>query len=74
MRAYEMRAEEIARGLLVPSNQAEYLPEVEDPERREEIIRELMLADVIPALQAGPAGTALGLNLHWTLGAHTKRA
>ncbi len=28
--AYEMRAEEIVEGLLVPSNQAEYLPEIED--------------------------------------------
>jgi SAM-dependent methyltransferase len=73
LRAYEMRAEEIVRGLLVPSNQAEYLPEIEDPERRKEIISELMLGDVIPAMQEGPAGTALGLNLHWTLGAHTKR-
>jgi SAM-dependent methyltransferase len=74
LRAYEMRAEEIVRGLLVPSNQAEYLPEINDADRREEIIRELMLRDVIPAMQEGPAGTALGLNLHWTLGAHTKRA
>jgi SAM-dependent methyltransferase len=73
LRAYEMRAEEIVRGLLVPSNQAEYLPEIEDPERRKEIISELMLGDVIPAMQEGPPGTALGLNLHWTLGAHTKR-
>jgi SAM-dependent methyltransferase len=72
-RAYEMRAEEIVRGLLVPSNQAEYLPEIDDPERREQIIRELMLDEVIPAMQEGPAGTALGLNLHWTLGAYTKR-
>lgn len=71
--AYEMRAGEIVRGLLVPSNQAEYLPEIDDPERRQQIIRELMLDDVIPAMQSGPAGTALGLNLHWTLGAHTKR-
>ena len=30
LRAYEMRAEEIVRGLLVPSNQAEYLPEIDD--------------------------------------------
>jgi hypothetical protein len=74
LRAYEMRAEEIVRGLLVPSNQAEYLPEIDDPERREQIIRKLMLDDVIPAMQEGPAGTALGLNLHWTLGAHMKRA
>jgi SAM-dependent methyltransferase len=74
LRAYEMRAEEIVRGLLVPSNQAEYLPEIDDPDRREQIIRELMLRDVIPAMQEGPAATALGLNLHWTLGAHTKRA
>jgi SAM-dependent methyltransferase len=74
LRAYEMRAEEIVRGLLVPSNQAEYLPEIEDPERRAQIVSELMLGEVIPEMQSGPAGTSLGLNLHWTLGAHTKRA
>jgi SAM-dependent methyltransferase len=72
LRAYEMLAEDIVRGLLVPSNQAEYLPEIPDRELRERVIRELMLDEVIPALQAGPAGTALGLNLHWTLGAFVK--
>jgi SAM-dependent methyltransferase len=74
LRAYEMRTEEIVRGLLVPSNQAEYLPEIDDPRERERTIRELMTGEVIPRLQEGPAGTALGLNLHWTLGDHTKRA
>jgi len=68
LRSYEMPSESIVRGLLVPSNQAEYLPEIPDRELRERVIRELMLRDVIPTLQEGPAGTALGLNLHWTLG------
>jgi SAM-dependent methyltransferase len=71
--AYEMLAEDIVRGLLVPSNQAEFLPEIPDRSEREETIRELMLGDVLPRLQAGPAGTALGLNLHWTLGAFSLR-
>jgi SAM-dependent methyltransferase len=74
LRTYEMTAEEIVRGLLVPSNQAEYLPEIADLERREGTIRELMLDEIIPEMQRGRAGTALGLNLHWTLGSHTKRA
>ena len=73
VRTFEMLSEDIVRGLLVPSNQAEYLPEIEDRRLRESVIRELMTADVIPRLQEGPAGTALGLNLHWTLGAFTKR-
>lgn len=70
--SYEMRNEDIVRGLLVPSNQAEYLPEIADRSAREAVIRELMLEDVLPALQEGPAGTGLGLNLHWTLGAHRR--
>jgi SAM-dependent methyltransferase len=73
LRAYEMRADEIVRGLLVPSNQAEYLPEIPDRKLRERVIRELMLEEVLPAMRKGPAGTALGLNLHWTLGAFSKR-
>jgi SAM-dependent methyltransferase len=71
--AYEMLGEEVVRGLLVPSNQAEFLPEIRDRELREAAIRELMRGEVLPAMQAGPAGTALGLNLHWTLGAFSKR-
>ena len=72
--AYEMLAEEIVRGMLVPSNQAEYMPEIADRALREEVIRELMLSDVLPSLQSGPAGTALGLNYRWTLGSFTHRA
>ena len=72
-RAYEMLSEEIVDGLLVPSNQAEYLPEIDDRSTREDVIRELMTGEVIPSMQDGPAGTALGLNLHWTLGQYTKR-
>jgi len=71
--AYEMLGEEVVNGLLVPSNQAEYLPEIADRALREATIRELMLNDVLPAMQAGPAGTALGLNLHWTLGRYVRR-
>lgn len=74
LRAYEMLGEDIVRGLLVPSNQAEYLPEIPDRDLRERVIRRLMSEDVIPALQQGPAGTALGLSLHWTLGDFTKRS
>jgi len=66
--AYEMLDEEIVRGMLVPSNQAEYMPEIPDRSLREAVIRELMLEEVLPSLQAGPAVTALGLNYHWTLG------
>jgi hypothetical protein len=73
LRANEMRSEEIVRGLLVPSNQAEYLPEIGERELRERVIRELMEKDVLPRLRRGAAGTALGLNLHWTLGAFSKR-
>jgi SAM-dependent methyltransferase len=71
--AYEMLSEEVVQGLLVPSNQAEYLPEIADRPLRERAIRELMRNDVLPAMQAGPAGTALGLNLHWTLGRFSRR-
>jgi hypothetical protein len=70
---YEMLDEEVVRGLLVPSNQAEFLPEIADRELREGVIRELMLGDVLPSLRGGPAGTGLGLNLQWTLGAYTRR-
>ncbi len=72
--AYEMLAEDIVNGLLVPSNQAEFLPEIPDRGDRERVIRELMLEEVLPELQDGPAGTGLGLNFHWTLGAFSRRA
>jgi SAM-dependent methyltransferase len=72
LRTYEMLGEDIVRGLLVPSNQAEFLPEIPGRERREQTIRSLMLDDVLPRMQKGPAGTALGLNLHWTLGAFSR--
>lgn len=73
-RAYEMLSEDVVRGLLVPSNQAEYLPEIAERDLREAVIRELMLDQILPAMRAGPAGTALGLNLHWTLGAFSRRS
>ncbi|HMI80371.1 MAG TPA: class I SAM-dependent methyltransferase, partial [Solirubrobacterales bacterium] len=70
---YEMLGEDVVRGLLVPSNQAEFIPEIAERELREEVIRELMRTEVLPALREGPAGTGLGLNFHWTLGAYTRR-
>lgn len=72
--AYEMLADDIVRGLLVPSNQAEFLPEIEERTQREATIRSLMREDVLPRMREGPAATGLGLNFHWTLGAHTRRA
>lgn len=71
--SYEMQAGDVVSGLLVPSNQAEFLPEIEDRPERERTIRELMEEQVLPEMRAGPAGTGLGLNLHWTLGAHSRR-
>jgi SAM-dependent methyltransferase len=70
---YEMLGEDIVRGLLVPSNQAEFIPEIADRALREAVVRELMETEVLPALRAGAAGTGLGLNFHWTLGAHRRR-
>jgi SAM-dependent methyltransferase len=70
---FEMLDEDVVRGLLVPSNQAEFMPEIADPELRERVIRELMTDHVLPELRGGPAGTGFGLNFHWTLGAHRKR-
>lgn len=71
---YELLTEDSIDTLLVPANQAEYLPEVSDPARREQLIRELMLEDVLPSLRAGPAGTGTGLNVQWTLGRHRRRS
>lgn len=68
IRTYEMLGEEIVDALLVPSNQREYLPEIDERDLREETIRELMLGDVLLTMQDEPAGTGLGLNLHWTFG------
>jgi SAM-dependent methyltransferase len=71
--SFEMLSEDVVRGLLVPSNQAEFLPEIQDREQRETTIRALMETEVLPRLRAGRAGTSLGLNLHWTLGAFSRR-
>jgi hypothetical protein len=66
--AHEIADRETLDTLLVPSNQAEYLPEIEDTAIREALIEELLTGDVLPALHAGPAGTAAGYNVHWTFG------
>ena len=66
--AHEIADRETLDTLLVPSNQGEYLPEIEVPEIREAIIEELLTGDVLPVLHASAAGTALGYNVHWTFG------
>jgi SAM-dependent methyltransferase len=71
---FEMRGEEIVAGLLVPSNQAEYLPEIPDRALREDVVRGLMEHEALPTLRRGPAATGLGLNLQWTLGTHRRPA
>ncbi len=66
--AHEIADRETLDTLLVPSNQGEYLPEIEDVAIREAVIEELLGGDVLPVLHASPAGTALGYNVHWTFG------
>jgi SAM-dependent methyltransferase len=66
---YELLEEDVLDTLLVPSNQEEYLAEIEDPGLRAQVVRELMLGEVLPAMRQRPAGTSEGLNVQWTLGA-----
>ena len=65
---HEIVVRETLDTLLVPSNQGEYLPEIEDFALRSALIEELMLDEVLPGLRAGPAGTYGGYNVHWTFG------
>jgi len=65
---YEIADQETIDTLLVPSNQEEYLPEIEDAGLRAGIVEELMRTVVLPAMHASPAGSALGYNVHWTFG------
>lgn len=65
---HEIVVRETLDTLLVPSNQEEYLPEIEDFDLRSALIEELMLEEVLPGLRAGPAGTYGGYNVHWTFG------
>ena len=69
---YEMLDEEILDAILVPSNQGEYLPEITDRSLRETVIRDLMRDEVLPRMEDSGAGTALGLNMQWTLGEHVR--
>jgi SAM-dependent methyltransferase len=65
---YEIADQETIDTLLVPSNQEEYLPEIQDEQLRAGIVEELMRTAVLPAMRASSAGTALGYNVHWTFG------
>jgi len=80
-RAFELRPIRIGKecGVLAktdrhaaPAVQPERVPsEIADRPLRGEVIRRLMLGDVLPIMQEGPAGTAVGLNVQWTLGGAT---
>jgi hypothetical protein len=69
---HEILKDDLLDTLLVPSNQAEYFSEIPDRDQREAVIRELMLGEIIPAMQEQPAGTSAGLNVQWTLGSFDK--
>ncbi|MFH0343916.1 MAG: hypothetical protein ACHBNF_17750 [Chromatiales bacterium] len=56
---------------LLPANQR-YFNEIEDAELRRKLITLLLGYEVLPRFRAGPAGNAVGLNLHWTYGEHVK--
>ena len=68
LETHEILEQDLLDTLLVPSNQDEYLSEIAERRVREKVIRELMAEEVLPAMRLGPAGTAVGLNVQWTLG------
>ncbi|MDQ3775769.1 MAG: class I SAM-dependent methyltransferase [Pseudomonadota bacterium] len=63
--------EDVIALALLPANQR-YFAEVPERDCREELIRLLLRAEVLPRLRAGPAGHPTGLNLHWTFGHYAK--
>jgi len=73
LETHEILEEDILDTLLVPSNQREYLSEIADRRLREKVIRDLMAEEVLPTMRQGPAGTAVGLNVQWTLGSLQRR-
>jgi hypothetical protein len=68
-RTFEMLDGDFVDALLIPSNGGEYLPEIDSREERDEVIRRLMLGEILPAFWNGPATTGLGLSVQWTFGA-----
>jgi SAM-dependent methyltransferase len=68
LETHELLVTDVLDTLLVPANQAEYLPEIADRSVREALIRELMLGEVLPGLRSTGAGTARGVSVQWTLG------
>jgi hypothetical protein len=69
---HEMLDDDFLDALLVPSNQEEFLSEITDRSLREEVIRELMLGEILPAMQEQGAGTGSGLNVRWTVGSFVR--
>jgi hypothetical protein len=68
LQTHEILEEDIIDTLLVPSNQEEFLSDIVDRDLREDVIRALMVDEILPAMREQPAGTAVGLNIQWTLG------
>lgn len=72
LQTHELPNDDILATLLVPANQAEYLSELNDRALREDVIHDLMLGEILPAMQEEAAGTGVGLNVQWTLGSAAK--
>ncbi len=64
--------DELLEALLLPAIQAEYMAEIRERTVRETVIRELMLGDVLPRMEARGARTARGVNVRWSLGSFAR--
>jgi hypothetical protein len=72
-RTFEMLDGDFVDALLIPSNGGEYLSEIDSRAERDEVIRRLMLREILPAFRNSPATTGLGLSVQWTFGAMRSR-
>ncbi len=72
-RIHEMLDSETIGTLMIPSNQEEYLPEVEDAVVRTKLIEDLMSRKVLPEIGESAAGTDDGFNVLWTFGSFNRR-
>ncbi|MGR9107603.1 MAG: AprA-related methyltransferase [Gammaproteobacteria bacterium] len=66
-----MSDEELLDLALLPANQRN-AGEIEPRDLREQFLTALLKFDVLPEIHAGSAGTARGMNLHWTFGKYIR--